>query len=165
MRVIVYTIVGIYTLIFFILLIGLLLPKDRTVTKQSILKATPEEVYAIVTNNEEWNYRINLHDVKMINYIDSMGTWEGISKRGNIIRFKAKEKTPCSFYSFEMESSYFTGYWENEFQEMEYGKTLFTLTKQVKFKNPITRTLSYLFFDLDKSAETYQLDLMEKLER
>jgi hypothetical protein len=145
-------------------IIGLLLPRERTETRQSVLNAPPQKVYEIVTNNNDWQYRSDLNDLKIIETSDRSEVWEETDKKGNIIRFKTKEKVPYSFYSFEMENNLFSGYWTGTFEETKTGSTLFTATEHVSMKNPFMKTLSYLFFDIGKFMETYQLDLKNKIE-
>ncbi len=47
--------------------------------------------------------------------------------------------------------------------QVKYGKTPFTATEYIKMKNPILRTLSYIFFDIGKFMEVYQKDLAKKI--
>lgn len=56
-----------------------------------------------------------------------------------------------------------SGYWTAEFKEVKDGKTLFTATEYIKMKNPILRTLSYIFFDIGRFMEVYQSDLDKKI--
>ena len=57
---------GLLLLVLVVVLIGALLPKTRTKTKQCILNAPVDVVFAIVTNNQEWHYRSSLDDLEII---------------------------------------------------------------------------------------------------
>lgn len=151
-------------LVLLIYLIGLLLPKERIVTRQSVFNAPPEVLYSIVINNEDWTYRSGLKDLTIIERKGDMEVWEEISKDGAVIRFTTKEKKPVSFYSFEMDSKMLSGYWTADFKSVEGGKTLFTATEYISVKNPFVKTLSYLFFDIGKLMDNYQYDLKQKVE-
>lgn len=86
-----------------VVLIGILLPRTTTETKQCILNAPVDVVFAIVTNNQEWHYRNSLDDLEIIRTQGGIEEWEETAN-GATIRFKTLEKRPHSFYSFEMDS-------------------------------------------------------------
>jgi hypothetical protein len=163
MKVLVYIILAIIIVSLVVLIIGLCLPKARTLSKETIYDASAEEVYNIVVNNHDWKYRTSLDNLRIIETDGDFEVWEEISA-GNTIRFKTKEKIPYSFYSFEMESNLFTGYWQAEFKSLENKKTRFTATELIEYKNLFIRVLAYMFMNLDKYMETYQNDLRKKLE-
>lgn len=143
---------------------GLFLPAVRTTTKRSVLEAPPEIVYAVVTDNTDWYYRSDLKGLNIISVDGDMEAWEEIPRSGIVIRFKTKTKVPSSFYSFDMKSKLMSGYWEARFDHFEGDRTLFTATEYIRLGNPFIRTLSYLFFDIDRFMETYQNDLRKKIE-
>ena len=104
------------------MIIGLFLPKIRTLKKETIYNAPIEAVYNTVTNNKDWKYKKSLDDLRIIEINDDVEIWEEVSE-GNVIRFKTKEKKPFTFYSFEMDSKLFRGNWSAEFESVENGKT------------------------------------------
>lgn len=146
-----------------IFIIGLILPKERIVSRQSVFNASPEVLYKVVTNNDDWTYRSGLKDLKIIERRGEIEIWDEIAENGNVIRFKTKDKIPYSFYSFDMDSKIFSGYWAAEFREIGKVKTLFIATEYIRMKNPFIKTLSYLFFDIGKLMEAYQRDLTSRL--
>lgn len=153
---------GLLLLVLVVVLIGTLLPRTRTETKQCILNAPIDVVFAIVTNNQEWHYRSSLDDLKIIRTQGDIEEWEEIT-HGVTIRFKTLEKRPHSFYSFEMDSKMFTGRWQAIFEPMEGGKTLFTATERIEYKNLFYRLIGYAFMDLNKFMTTYQENLRIRL--
>jgi len=161
-RIVVYIFLGIILILLIILTIGLFLPKKRILTKRTVFDAPVEKVYNIVTNNLDWKYRTSLDDLKIIESNNGVDIWDETSN-GYTIRFKTMEKKPCKFYSFEMESNHFTGYWFAEFETVEKGKMRFSATESIEYKNPFIRTLAYIFMNLDQFMETYQSDLRTKL--
>lgn len=164
MKMAIYVLLAIILVIFIILIIGICLPKARTLTKETVYHTSIETVYHTVVNNHDWKYRTSLDDLKMIETNGDLEVWDEISN-GNIIRFKTKEKRPCSFYSFDMEGKLFTGLWFAEFETIENGATLFRATESIEYGNPFVKVLAYVFMDLDKYMETYQNELREKLEK
>ena len=160
----IYVLLGIIFLLSAILIVGLFLPKTRTLKKEVIYNASIEIVYNIVINNQDWEHRKSLDDLRVIETNNNIEIWEEISG-GNVIRFKTKEKRPFTFYSFEMDSKLFRGNWFAEFEPVESGKTRFTATESIEYKNPFIRTIGYVFMNLDKYMETYQRELRDKIEK
>ena len=162
MKILLYILFGIIFTLLLILIIGLLLPAKRILTKKIIYDVPIEKVYSVVTNNNDWKYRTSLDNLIIVEANGDFEIWEEVSA-GNIIRFKTKEKKPYSFYSFEMENKLFKGYWFAEFEKIENEKTLFSATESIEYKNPFIRVLAYIFINLDKYMETYQEELRIKL--
>ncbi|PDP80277.1 polyketide cyclase [Porphyromonas gingivalis] len=127
------------------------------------MNALVDAVFAIVTNNQEWHYRSSLDDLEIIRTQGDIEEWEETAN-GVTIRFKTLEKRPHSFYSFEMDSKMFTGKWQATFEPMEGGKTLFTATEKIEYKNLFYRLVGYVFMDLNKFMTTYQEELTARIE-
>ena len=163
MRIMMYILLGVAFVLLIILIVGLILPKIRTLTKQAVYNASIETVYNIVTNNRDWEYRTSLDDLKIVETNGEYEIWDEISG-GIAIRFKTKEKRPFSFYSFEMDCKFFQGEWFAEFETVDNGKTRLTATETIEYKNPFIRVIGYAFMNLDKYMETYQNELRNKLE-
>ncbi len=153
---------GVVLILLIVLIIGLFLPQKRILTKQTVFNAPIEKVYNTVINNYDWEYRTSLEKLEIIESNNGHEVWEETSN-GYTIKFKTIEKKPYSFYSFEMESKQFTGYWFAEFEAVEKGKTRFSATESIEYKNPFIRTFAYTFMNLDKFMEIYQNDLRKKL--
>lgn len=163
MKAILWVFIGFVGLALLVYIIGLLLPKERVVKLSSVFNVSPETLYNIVTNNDSWQYRTDLQNLIIVERNGDTEIWNEISKNGDTIRFKTKEKIPYSFYSFDMESKLFTGYWTGSFEPTENGGTLFTATEYIRVKNPFVKTLSYLFFDVRKLMQIYQDNLRIKV--
>lgn len=155
------TIIGIALLI---LVTGLMLPAERVVSRKGEFNIPPHELYNIVTNNHDWQYRSGLKDLVIIENKNGIEIWDEIALDGSSIRFTTQEKNPYTFYSFNMESALFTGYWTGEFEPDGKNGTIFTATEHIRVKNPFIKTLSYIFFDIGKFMDSYQNDLKQKTE-
>ncbi len=160
MKNVLYIILGMLLLL---VLIVVLIGRTRTETKQCILNAPVDVVFAIVTNNQEWHYRSSLDDLEIIRTQGDIEEWEETAN-GVTIRFKTLEKRPHSFYSFEMDSKMFAGEWQATFEPMEGDKTLFTATEKIEYKNLFYRLVGYAFMDLNKFMTTYQEELTARIE-
>jgi len=162
MKVVIYILLAIILVFMVLLIIGLCLPKTIILTKETIFCASVEEVYSVVVNNHDWKWRTSIDDLIILETDDNFEMWEEISG-GITIRFKTKERKPYSFYSFEMESKLFTGYWQAEFETVKNAGTRFIATEFIEYKNPLIRVLAFIFMNLDKYMETYKNDLRKKL--
>ena len=158
-----YIIGVIVSLIILIFFIGLFLPAERIVSRKGYFDTSPEILYKIVTNNNDWQYRKSLKDLVILENKDGIEVWDEINHDGTIIRFTTRKKYPFTFYSFDMDSKLFSGYWTGEFVPDNKGGTIFTATEYIKIKNPFVKTLSYLFFDIGKLMDEYQNDLRQKI--
>lgn len=148
-----------------VLVIGLVLPKERVVSRTGHFAVTPEVLYGIVTDNTDWQYRTSLKDLILIDDKAGEEIWEEYSAGGAVIRFKTREKRPYSYYSFDLDAGKFTGCWTGTFEPDGEGGTVFTATEHIRVKNPFIRTLSYMFFNIGKYMDIYQSELRAKTDR
>ena len=72
MKVVIYILLGIILLLLIILIIGLFLPKTRTLKKETVYNAPIDLVYNTVTNNQDWKYRKSLDDLRIIEINDDI---------------------------------------------------------------------------------------------
>lgn len=156
---------AIFGFAFVLFVIGLCLPRERIVRSEATIDASPEIVYKVLIDNDNWKYRTSLAELQIVQRNGDIEEWIETSKDGAIIHFMTKEKRPYSFYSFGMESKLFKGYWTAEIQKLDDNKTHFIATEYVEMKNPIVKVLSYLFFDLKSLMVVYQNDLITEIER
>lgn len=163
MKMILRILIVIAGLLLAVLAIGLLLPKERMVTRSAHFEVAPEVLYGIVTDNTDWQYRTGIKNLVIVDSLEGHETWKEYTPKGDVIRFRTREKRPYSFYSFDMESRRFKGYWTASFDPDGNGGTFFTATEYIEMKNPFVKTLAYLFFNLGKLMEQYQADLQAKV--
>lgn len=164
MLILIYIIAFIAGLIALLFVIGLMLPKERVATCETIYDASPEKVYTIVTDNEDWSYRTELQSLEIVEKDGDKEVWIEKTKDGAVTTFLTLEKRPYSFYSFSMENKMFSGYWTAEFLKKDDAKTLFVAKEHISIKNPFVKTVSYVFFDIKKLMEQYQENLKKKIE-
>jgi len=146
-----------------VLIIGLLLPKERTFTKTAVLNSDVSKVFNIVTdfkNQTTWR-----KDVKEIIVIDNV-TWTEVPKKGTPITFKVKQKVENEIFEIEIiEPKSLNGYWVGTFKQTKPNETAIEFKEVVTISNPFFRTLSYLFVDLDKTMDSYLENLKQKLSK
>ena len=164
MKVLLYLLIIIISVVLIAFIIGVLLPKERSEQRIILYKASPKIVYETVINNSDFSYRSDIKDLQIIDDNAGFQTWKEISKNGQEITFRVTKKEPYSHYEFEIvEANGVKGYWIGQFNKTEAGGTEFISTEHIVIENPIIRLLSYLFFDLGKFMDSYQKDLANKL--
>lgn len=158
-----YLLVFSFAIFAIVLIIGLLLPKERTFIKKAVLNSDVSKVFNIVTdfkNQTTWR-----NDVQEIIVIDS-NTWTEVPTKGQAITFKVKRKIENEIFEIEIvEPKSFNGYWVGTFKQTNQGATEIEFKEVVTIANPFFRTLSYLFLDLDKTMDLYLENLKHKLSK
>lgn len=165
MTILIYILVFLIGFTALVFIIGLLLPKERVVTCETIYNAPPEIVYDIVTDNENWTYRSELENLEITERSGEKEVWIETTRDGAVTTFRTLEKKPCSFYSFSMENKMFRGYWTADFIPEDRDKTLFRAEEHISVKNSFVKAVSYVFFDIRRLMEQYQENLRFEIER
>ena len=119
-----------------------------------------KKVWDIVTNNEDYTWRSDIVDLKIIDE----NTFEEYYQGGNYTTFTITRKEPYSLYQFDMKNKLFNGRWIGEFSETEEKGTKLIFTEEISISNPIIRVLSYIGMNLKKMQKQYEQDLRRKLE-
>lgn len=63
-----------------------------------------------------------------------------------------------------MDSKMFTGEWQAKVKSIEGGRTLFTATEKIEYKNLFYRLVGDAFMNLNKFMITYQEELTARIE-
>lgn len=145
------------------LLIGLLLPNERTFFKTAEFKSSPQEVWDVITDikgQESW--RNDVKSIQMISSEKGAEKWTEIPKKGQAITFQVKTYEPPNRFDIEIVESPFSGYWEGKIKAKN-GITTVEFKEVVVVKNPFFKIISYLFVDLNKTMELYLENLKKKL--
>lgn len=128
---------------------GLLLPETRSLSKTAIFNAPIERIYQLITDNRHWQYRSSLDDLQIVADSDGKEIW--LETTGSItIRFETLEKRCPDYYSFKMKHRLFDGTWVAQLEALSASRTRFTATENIRYKNPIIRSIGYALMNLDK---------------
>jgi uncharacterized protein YndB with AHSA1/START domain len=145
-----------------IIVIGFLLPEQITVSRTVNLNASPEKVFAIVSNAEnqpQWR-----KDVKAVKMQPARDGWTEETTSSASIEFKVRRKEPDARLELEFTSSQgFSGYWVGVFTPSAQGTTL-QITETVITPNPFLRVISRAFSFTDKFIDAYISDLQKSVE-
>ena len=123
-------------------------------------KAEINTIWEIVTDNENYEWRSDLSEIKII----SSDKFIEYTKEGYQTQFHITVKELHKRYEFDMENKNFSGHWIGIFSELENGETRIDFTEEINIKNPIMEMLSCLFMNLKKMQEQYISDLRKALE-
>jgi hypothetical protein len=145
------------------LIIGLFLPTERMFVKTAKFKSSPQEIWNVITDikgQEEW--RVDVKSIEMINAQKGEEKWTEIPEKGRPITFQVRTYEPPNRFDIEIVESGFSGYWEGRINE-ENGLTSIEFKEVVVISNPYSKTISYLFLDLNKTMDLYLANLKKKL--
>ena len=98
----------------------------------------------------------------MINAQKGEEKWTEIPEKGRPITFQVRTYEPPNRFDIEIVESGFSGYWEGRINE-ENGLTSIEFKEVVVISNPYSKTISYLFLDLNKTMDLYLANLKKKL--
>lgn len=158
--------IGILSVLFFIALcIGFFLPDQRIETRRMILDAPQNEVFTLVTDHHNWQWRSDLKNLTITTTNGDKTVWIETNKSGQETHFKTSESIPYSLYSFEMESAEMQGYWMIQFHAVNNEQTELITTIYIQATNPLYKLISFIVFDYDAFIETYQNDLNIALQK
>lgn len=152
------TFIGIIVLL---LLLGLILPKDRIARRVVNFSSDLQTVWDAITNNEDYDWR---SDISKIEILDDGNSWiEYSSKDNSSISFKITKKNIAKEYNFSMENPMFTGQFMSKFESSSSSGPKVEFIESISIKNPIIKPLSYLFFNVQAFQDKYISDLKSKL--
>lgn len=132
----------------------------RTSTITQRFQAAPQDLWDIVTNNEDFSWRSDLAKIEIEK--DGLEFTE-YTKDGFSTHFIITEKTPLERYAFKMENKNFTGDWIGLFRPAPQGGTELVFTEQLQFNSRLFEVMSHIFLNLKKIQQTYMDDLRKRL--
>jgi ribosome-associated toxin RatA of RatAB toxin-antitoxin module len=151
-----------------VLLLGmatLLIPATRTATRTTLLPAARKQVFQAVTQVEDPSWRPSVGSVRVLKTEDGHEEWLEISKDGHELLFKTINKVEPELFEIEFSGNpSIRGHWSGRFIEQAENETRVEFTETVTAGSWPSKVLSFLFFDLDSTLDTYINDLKHKLE-
>ncbi|MDG5800670.1 SRPBCC family protein [Marinilabiliaceae bacterium ANBcel2] len=133
--------------------------KRRISTATEIIDFRIDDVWNIITDNNNWRWRSDLHDLKILNDKEFIEYGEG----GFQVHFTITKKEQNKIYAFNMDSKAFFGHWEGVFEELSDGKTKITFTESIMYKNLFYKVFASLFINLKSIQNKYMRDLKKRL--
>lgn len=160
MKILSLILIAIIVFLLLLLIIGLLLPQKRFAKETVTFPFDIKNVWDIITNNEDYAWRSDLSKIEILNDGNS---WVEYNTNGSSINFSILKKDYLKEYNFSMENNIFTGQFSSTYKKDIDGNTVVEFVESISIKNPIIRSLSYLFFNIKKFQNIYINDLKKKI--
>ena len=144
-----------------VLIVGMLLPRQHTVTETRTVAGDPERVWAVITAVEDFpSWRGDVDRVEVLSERQGDKTWSEHSSSGPMT-YRVTESTPFHRWTVEIadEDLGFGGTWTWELVARP-PSTVITLTEQGEVHNPFLRFVSHFFMDEQETITRY-LDALE----
>jgi hypothetical protein len=131
---------------------------------ESIIKYNVKDVWDIVVDNENYEWRA---DIKKIKIMENGNKWiEYYDKKLKYFtEFTLLGKKEYKIYSFKMENKNFYGNWYGEFNEMNQNETRISFIEVIYIKKKIINILAKLFWNIKKKQEKYIKGLINELKK
>ena len=148
--------------IFLIVLIGAMLPRQHTATRSALVKATPDQVFALISGPQDWRT-----DLKNYSYFDESGRRmiRETDTHGQTITFEIVQSRPPMLLKRTIadKSLPFGGSWTWQIQPKEAG-SIVTITEDGEVYNPVFRFVSRFIMGHTRTLENYLAMLSSALQ-
>ena len=146
------------------IIVGSYLPKEKIMMRNVYLKASPVEVFQLITDNTKWDWRSNVNEIITLDDDQTRIGAEFIvkTKSDKKVYFRIEKYIPNSRYELAMSNNGFKGYWKGYLIPFKTGTKL-TITSKTRITNPITRLFSYFFLNFNDTIDCYASDMKKEL--
>ncbi len=157
--------IGLVSFIAVLFAVGLLLPIERSAKRKTVIKANPEKVFATVTNLSDQKWRSRIGEIEIVDSTPTREVWIEKPQKGPKIKFRTKVKDSPNRFEIEIiDNPQFGGYWVGTFHSTSNGETEIEFSEHVVVHGILPKLLSYVFFNIEESVDTYIADLKRRVE-
>ena len=159
---------GVVALLLVILIaVGYTLPVKHRATVSATIAASPEQVYALITNVASFpSWRSGVQSVEVVPSPDGKRRWREVSKNGTIPFVVESEDPPNRLVGrIDSKSLPFGGTWTYELRSDSSGKTNLLITEDGEIYNPVFRLVSRFFIGYEGTIRQYLSDVERKLKQ
>jgi hypothetical protein len=159
-----FVVVGLIVLVGVVALIGMLLPKGHRASRAVVYSATPDAVFAAISDFATFpQWRSDVTSVEILSNDAGLTRFREVGRNGAVI-YKVEVREPASRLVTRIDdpSQPFGGSWTLLVRPVAGGTEL-TITEEGEIYNPIFRVMSKLFFSPYTTIDTYQADLRKRL--
>jgi len=143
-----------------IFIVGYFLTNERIARKKSVINANREKVFKLVVDLQNQKWRTKAGEVTLLDATEGHEIWTEEPTKGFKLKFKTKSKIyPEKFENEIIENRDVSGGWIGILTEKAVGQTEVKFTETVVISGLIPRIMSYIFFDIQESVDTYIADL------
>ncbi len=147
-----------------LLCVGLLTPKQHTVTKTLMTKQKPEIVWQAINDfQSQSSWRTELERVERMPDSNGKELWKEVYKNGDSLPLeKTESNAPYKLVRTIADPELpFSGVWEMEVKSQANGSTL-TITERGEVPNPFFRGVVKVFFGYEHTIIHYETELAKK---
>jgi uncharacterized protein YndB with AHSA1/START domain len=156
-----FAVLAVVGIVLAVVLIGMLLPKNHTVSRSRRFNQPPEQVWAVITGPPTW--RSDVRSFEELPIRDGHRLWKETGRDGQTIPYEAIESAPPSRLVTRIADPAlpFGGTWTCEIAP-QAGGSLLTITENGEVYNPIFRFMSRFVFGHATTLEVYLKALSAK---
>lgn len=163
MKILFIVLVVIIVAIVAVVVVGALLPKSHTASRTAIIKATPEQVFALISGPQNWRT-----DLKEYSFFEegSRHMQRDTDKQGQTITYEIVESRPPTLRKTVIadKSLPFGGSWTWNIQPNSAGCAV-TITEAGEVYNPIFRFVSRFIIGHTRTIDNYLAMLAQAANR
>jgi polyketide cyclase/dehydrase/lipid transport protein len=136
-----------------VVVVGALLPKSHTASRTAIIRATPEQVFALISGPQDW--RTDLKEYKFFDEGDRHMQRE-IDKHGQTITYEIVQSQPPTLRKTTIADKNlpFGGSWTWNIQPERNGCAV-TITEDGEVYNPVFRFVSRFIMGHTRTIDNY----------
>jgi hypothetical protein len=163
-----YTLTGagaVVALVLIVVAVGYALPVKHRGEAEATFGATPETVFALITNVEAFpTWRRGVKSVELIRSTDGRKRFRELSGHGPIAYvIESVESSRRLVTRIDDKSLPFGGTWSYELTPTTDGGTRLRITEDGEIYNPVFRFVSRFFVGYDQTIKTYLADVAKKV--
>ena len=136
-----------------IVLVGAMLPKQHTATRSAVVKATPEQVFALISGPQDWRT-----DLKNYSYFDENGRHmiRETDTHGQTITYEIVQSQPPTLLKRTIADKTlpFGGSWTWQIQPQGSDSNV-TITEDGEVYNPVFRFVSKFIMGHTRTLDNY----------
>jgi len=143
-----------------IFIVGYFLTNERIARKKSVINANREKVFKLVVDLQNQKWRTKAGEVTLLDATEGHEIWTEEPTKGFKLKFKTISKIYPEKFEIEIiENRDVSGGWIGILTEKAVDQTEVKFTETVVISGLIARIMSYVFFDIQESVDTYIADL------
>jgi len=153
MKILLIILCGLVCVIIAVVIVGALLPKTHMASRTTIIKATPEQVFALISGPQDW--RTDLKEYKFFDE-DGRHMQRETGKHGQTITYEIVQSQPPMLRKTTIADKNlpFGGSWTWSIQQQSDGCAV-TITEDGEVYNPVFRFVSRFILGYTRTIDNY----------
>ncbi|MFN7901991.1 MAG: SRPBCC family protein [Holosporales bacterium] len=150
-------------IVFLVLIVGYFLPNQRVASQKTVIDADREKVFKLVVDLQNQKWRTKAGEVVLLSSNEGQEVWTEEPTKGFVLKFKTKSKVYPEKFEIEIiENPNMSGGWVGTFVEKAPNQTEVEFTEKITINGIFPKIMSYAFFNIQDSVDTYIDDLSKE---